>query len=125
MFIVENLEIPIEVKIIHNSLHHGVSRNNVLAYILPDFSMCICIYKYKNKTILSPPQRWFITAAYSPRTREKWRPFFVRTVTAHGFHRRALLHFRGICKTPDLRNFTCKRKPSLFFCFLKSASLQA
>lgn len=89
MFIVENLEIPIEVKIIHNPLHHEVNRNNVLAYILPDFSMSICIYKYKNKTTPSPPRRWFITAAYSPRTQEKWRPFFLCIMTAHEFLRRA------------------------------------
>lgn len=39
MFVGENLEIAIEIKIIHNPLHPEVSRNNVFAYIFPEFSM--------------------------------------------------------------------------------------
>ena len=66
---------PIELKIIHNLLYPEVSINNVLAYIFPDFSMSMCIYKNETKTILSTA-----TMVYNgcpvPRNTEKWQLFF-------------------------------------------------
>jgi len=79
---------PIELKIIHNLLYPEVSINNVLAYIFPDFSMCICIYKYETKTILSTATMVY-NGCLVPRNTGEMATIFFHIMTTHEFYRRA------------------------------------